>query len=134
MLALLTVAMAWSLVAIERPAPGPGPSAGGPSLTLSSAQFCQRQGISDSLPDDSCGWKSVRLAKLWKGPSEHGLADAWYRLRFHLDAVPERPLAMYLVAFNRTGRFFVNGQRLRDVGRMQEPLPLNWNRSQYAVI
>jgi len=133
-LALLTVAMACGLVAMERPSPAPGPSAGTPSLTLSSAQFCQRQGISDALPDDLCGWQSVRLAKLWKGPSEHGLADAWYRLRFHLDAVPDRPLAMYLVAFNRTGRFFINGQRLRDVGRMQEPLPLNWNRSQYAVI
>ena len=46
----------------------------------------------------------------------------------------ERTLAMYAVGFNRTGRFFVNGRLLREVGAMQEPLPLNWNRSQYAVI
>jgi signal transduction histidine kinase len=86
------------------------------------------------LPDDHCGWKTVELAKLWKGPTDRGLADAWYRLHFHLDAVPDGTLAMYVVAFNRTGRFFVNGRLLREVGAMQEPLPLNWNRSQYAVI
>ena len=133
-LMLLALGMAYGLIAIGRPAPAGVPSAGSPSLVLSEAEFCQSPGVSDALPDDRCGWKSVRLAKLWKGPSEHGLADAWYRLRFHLDAVPERPLAMYLVAFNRTGRLYVNGQLLREFGQMQEPLPLNWNRSQYAVI
>jgi signal transduction histidine kinase len=133
-LMLLTLGMAYGLLAIGRE-PQPGvPSAASPSLTLSSADFCQRPGISDALPDDRCGWKTVRLAKLWKGPSEHGLADAWYRLHFHLGAAPDRPLAMYMVAFNRTGRFFVNGQLLREFGPMREPLPLNWNRSQYAVI
>jgi len=134
MLMLLALGMAYGLIAIGRPAPAGVPSAASPSLVLSGAEFCQFPGVSDALPDDRCGWKSVRLAKLWKGPSEHDLADAWYRLRFHLDAVPERPLAMYLVAFNRTGRLYVNGQLLREVGPMHEPLPLNWNRSQYAVI
>ena len=86
------------------------------------------------MPDDRCGWKTVELAKLWQGPSEHGLADAWYRLHFHLDTVPDGTLAMYAVGFNRTGRFFVNGRLLHEVGAMHEPLPLNWNRSQYAVI
>ena len=133
-LMLLALGMAYGLIAIGRPAPAGVASAASPSLTLSWAEFCQRPGVSDAMPDDRCGWKSVRLAKLWKGPSEHGLADAWYRLHFHLDAAPDRPLAMYLVAFNRTGRFFVNGQLLREFGPMQEPLPLNWNRSQYAVI
>ena len=133
-LMLLALGMGYGLIAIGRPAPASVPSAASPSLTLSGAEFCQVPGVSDALPDDRCGWKSVRLAKLWKGPSEHGLADAWYRLGFHLDAAPDRPLAMYLVAFNRTGRLFVNGQLLRELGPMQEPLPLNWNRSQYAVI
>ncbi|MFL6697844.1 MAG: ATP-binding protein [Vitreoscilla sp.] len=133
-LVLLTLGMAYGLVALEQSSPTSGPSTAGPSLILSQAEFCQRPGIDDTLPDARCGWKTVQLAKLWKGPSEHGLADAWYRLHFHLDAAPERPLAMYLVAFNRTGRLFVNGRVVRDLGAMQEPLPLNWNRSQYAVI
>jgi signal transduction histidine kinase len=135
LLALLTIGMAYVLVAIGRSSPSaPGQPTDIPSLVLSRAEFCQRPGLSDVPPDAGCGWKTVELAKLWKGPSEHGLADAWFRLRFHLDSVPARPLAMYLVAFNRTGRLFVNGGLLRDLGAMQEPLPLNWNRSQYAVI
>ena len=135
LLVLLTVGMAYFLVAVGRPSPAaPGQPADIPSLTLSRAEFCQRPGLSDVPPDEGCGWKTVELAKLWKGPSEHGLADAWFRLRFHLDSVPAGPLAAYLVAFNRTGRLFVNGGLLRDLGAMQEPLPLNWNRSQYAVI
>ena len=132
-LVVLTAAMGYGLMIIGRPAPA-STGQGGASQTLSHAQFCQRPGLSDVPPDDRCAWKTVELAKLWKEPVDHGLADAWYRLHFHLDAVPQRPLAMYFVAFNRTGRLFVNGQVLRDIGPMVEPLPLNWNRSQFAVI
>ena len=131
-LVLLSVWMVYALIAVGRPATGL--SAAGPSQTLSRAEFCQRPGLADTLPDDQCGWKTVELAKLWQGPSGLGLSDAWFKLHFHLDAVSERTLAMYAVGFNRTGRFFVNGRLLREVGAMQEPLPLNWNRSQYAVI
>jgi signal transduction histidine kinase len=98
------------------------------------AEFCQRPGTSDELPDARCAWKTVSLAKLWEGPQDQRYADAWYRLHFRLDAVPERSLAMYIVSFNRTGRFYVNGRLLSEVGAMTEPLPMNWNRSQYAVI
>ena len=113
-------------------AAGPGP--GSVSQTISRADFCQPAGIADTLPGPGCAWKTVALAKLWKVPGDLHLSDAWYRLHFHLDAVPGDGLAMYLVAFNRTGRFFVNGQLLRQVGSMREPLPMNWNRSQFAVI
>ena len=134
-LVLLSVGMAYALVAVGRsPAVAASPSTRVLSQTLSRAEFCQRPGLGDSVPDDRCGWKAVELAKLWQGPSEHGLADAWYRLHFQLDAVPDGTLAMYVVGFNRTGRFFVNGRLLREAGPMHEPLPLNWNRSMYAVI
>ena len=129
-LVLLSAWMAYALIALGR---SPAPT-GGRTQTLSRAEFCQRAGLGDALPDDRCGWKAVELAKLWQGPSERGLADAWFRLHFHLDTVPEGTLAMYAVGFNRTGRFFVNGRLLQEVGAMHEPLPLNWNRSQYAVI
>jgi signal transduction histidine kinase len=118
-------------------APLPAAAAQAPPVaarTIAQAEFCQRPGTSDELPDARCPWKTVALAKLWEGPQGELYSDAWYRLHFHLDAVPERSLAMYIVSFNRTGRFFVNGHLLRQVGAMTEPLPMNWNRSQYAVI
>ena len=134
-LALLSIWMAYALVALGgSPGLSIDPSARGLSQVISRADFCQRPGLGDTVPDDRCDWKVVELAKLWRGPSENGLADAWYRLHFHLDAVPDGTLAMYAVGFNRTGRFFVNGHLLREVGAMHPPLPLNWNRSQYAVI
>jgi len=43
-------------------------------------------------------------------------------------------VAIYLVAFNRSGRLFVNGQPVRELGALRDPLPMNWNRSQYAVL
>jgi signal transduction histidine kinase len=106
----------------------------GVSQTISQADFCQPSGTADAIPGGDCGWKTVALAKLWWVPPDRRVADAWYRLHFRLGAVPDAGVAMYLVAFNRTGRLFVDGQPLRDVGAMREPLPMNWNRSQYAVI
>ena len=55
-------------------------------------------------------------------------------MRFNLEAVPATGLGFYTVAFNRTGRLFVNGRLAWEIGAMREPLPMNWNRSQYAVI
>jgi signal transduction histidine kinase len=136
-LAALLLASWLACESLARAAPvaaGSGQVPHGASQTISQAEFCQRPGTSDVPPDAHCLWKTVALAKLWKGPQDEPVSDAWYRLHFRLDAVPERSLAMYIVSFNRTGRFFVNGQMLREVGAMREPLPLNWNRSQYAVI
>ena len=133
-LVLLSIVMAWGLVVLGRDAPLPASSVRVQPQTLTQAQFCQRDGVSDLPPGNRCSWKAVQLAMYWKGPSEDRLAEAWFRLHFRLDAMPERTLAMYLVAFNRTGRLFVNGRPLRDIGPMRDPLPLNWNRSQYVVI
>ena len=106
-----------------------------PSLTIREAETCRPAVMSDKLPGPECGWQTVPLAKMWPG---HRVAepqyDAWYKLHFHLDTVPAHGLAMYVAAFNRTGRLFVNGQYVRQFGSMTEPLPLNWNRSQYAFM
>jgi len=105
------------------------------SQTISRAEFCMAPGLADTLPDASCGWQTVELAKVWHSSRQDvPLVDAWYKLRFHLDAVPERSLAMYTVAFNRSGRVFVNGNLLRELGAMRDPLPLNWDRAQYLVL
>lgn len=128
--ALLVASM---LASLAMAGPASAPAADG-TQTISQAEFCQPPGAADVMPDQHCAWKTVALAKLWQVAPNSRYSDAWYKLHFHLDAVPQRSLAMYLVAFNRTGRFFVNGQLLREVGAMREPLPVNWNRSQYAVI
>jgi len=106
-----------------------------PSLTLREADTCRPAVMSDQLPGPECGWRKVPLAKMW--PSRRNgqpQYDVWYRLRFHLDTVPVRGLGAYMVAFNRTGRLFVNGHYAHEFGAMTAPLPLNWNRSQYAFI
>ena len=106
-----------------------------PSTTITQAEFCMAPGLSDTRPDASCGWKTVALAKVWHAPRQDvPLADAWFKLHFHLDTVPPHGLAIYTVAFNRSGRVFVNGSLLREVGTMRDPLPLNWNRSQYVEV
>jgi signal transduction histidine kinase len=102
--------------------------------TILQADFCQLPTLVDTPPDAACEWQTVTLAKRWKPAQDRRYSDAWYRLHFRLDALPSRPPALYFVAFNRAGRVFVNGQALGDLGSMQEPLPLNWNRSQYAVV
>ncbi len=106
-----------------------------PSTVIREAQFCQLGGLSYKLPGAECAWQTVPLAKMWSGHrGGQPQVDAWFKLRFHLDAVPARGVAMYMVAFNRTGRLFVNGQYVHQFGSMTEPLPLNWNRSQYAFM
>ena len=129
-LAALLLASVLAGLAVAGPAAAPATDG---AQTISQAEFCQPPGVADVMPDEHCAWKTVALAKLWVA-SDARYSDAWYKLHFRLAAVPQHSLAMYLVAFNRSGRIFVNGQLLREVGAMQEPLPLNWNRSQYAVI
>ncbi len=131
----VALALAFALAQIGAPA-GAAPAPAAPSSlsqVITQAEFCQPPGLADTMPA-SCRWATVALAYRWKVPEPLSMSDAWYRLHFHVDAVPDRSLAMYIVAFNRTGRFFVNGQLLREIGSMQEPLPMNWNRSQYVVI
>ena len=106
-----------------------------PALTLREAETCRPGTLSDRLPGPECHWQTAPLAKMWpshrSGPPQY---DVWYKLHFHLDTVPARGVALYVVAFNRTGRLFVNGQFATEFGAMVEPLPLNWNRSQQAFM
>jgi signal transduction histidine kinase len=107
------------------------PEPGGVQV-ITSAEFCRRTG--DALPGPDCEWKTVPLAHEWRGERTEPTNDGWFRLHFHLDAVPARPLAAYIVGFNRSGRLLVDGQPLVELGAMREPLPLNWNRAQFAPI
>ncbi len=109
--------------------------ANGETRTITSAEFCIS--ASETIPDaqSGCDWKPVRLAKVWAPPPPRSeISSAWMRLHVRFDEAPTQPVAMYLVAFNRAGRAFVNGRPLAEFGPLTLPLPLNWNRAQYAVI
>ncbi|HYP31645.1 MAG TPA: ATP-binding protein [Burkholderiaceae bacterium] len=124
---------AWPAAAAASPGDAAA-DAGVPSLTIREADFCRVPEPGDRMPGAECAWETVPLAKMWSGLGDKPQYEAWYRLHFRLDAVPAQGVAMYVVAFNRTGRLFVNGQYVRQFGAMTEPLPLNWNRSQYAFL
>ena len=110
----------------------PAAFANGETRTLTSAEFCVS--ASETIPDAGCAWKTVSLGKVWAGPREQPSSSAWLRLRVRFDDAPAQAVAMYIVAFNRAGRAFVNGRPLAEFGPLTQPLPLNWNRAQYAVI
>jgi signal transduction histidine kinase len=99
---------------------------------ITQADFCRHDG--DAIPDASCDWRPVPLAYVWRGSRTERMSDGWFRLHFTLGAVPAQGVALYVVAFNRSGRLFVNDRYVREFGSMHDPLPMNWNRSQFAVM
>ena len=104
--AAFALACALALLAMQLAPVEAAPAAAassGVSQVISQAEFCQAAGMADTMPAN-CRWTRVTLAKRWRPAEPVGLCDAWYRLHFHLDSVPDRSLAMYMVAFNRTDR------------------------------
>ncbi len=127
--------LAFGLPGASQAAPGVADAAAdAPMMTIHDAEFCRRPGLGDDIPDARCAWQTVPLAKMWRDAEQPKLADGWFRLHFRLAAVPAHGLGMYMVGFNRSGRLFVNSQYLREFGPMGGALPLNWNRSQYALL
>ena len=102
--------------------------------TIDQARRCSPGGLHDAMPGPECKWKSVTLPHLVPASRANALDDAWFTVTFRLDAVPAEGLAMYLNSFSRTGRVFVNSTPLRAIGAMAEPLPQNWNRSQFLIL
>jgi signal transduction histidine kinase len=101
---------------------------------LVDAQLCVPGGIHDALPGPECAWKPVQLPRLARGPRENPINDAWFKVTFRLDAVPSEGLVLYTDRFQRTGRVFVNSAQVRALGSMVEPMPQNWNRSQFLAL
>jgi signal transduction histidine kinase len=127
----LAFALALACMAMASAAPASDAAPG--IQTVIDAEFCSSQ--SDAIPGPDCGWKAVRLANLWTARDRAAAVEnAWYRLHFHLDAVPSSGVALYMVALNRSARFHVNGRWLAQRGGFDPPLPLNWNRAEYVVV
>lgn len=120
------------MASAPEPAPAPARPGVDGEITIDHARFCLAPLDAAAVPD--CAWTTVPLAKVWHTRQRTGMGDAWYELRFELPAVPAHGLALYVPAFNRTGRLFVNGAYAQSFGSMADPLPLNWNRGQFAVL
>jgi signal transduction histidine kinase/CheY-like chemotaxis protein len=133
LLAVLAVAALISLIWWQLASAPLGDLASQGVTTLTDARFCRLDGMHDAIPGADCGWKPAPLPKQWR-PAGRRMGDAWFKAAFQLATVPEGGLALYATTFNRTGRVFVNGQRVREIGAMVYPLPLNWNRSQFVVV
>jgi len=103
--------------------------------TIDRAVICRFAGLHDAVPTGDCGWKEMQLPSDWH-PVSHAepINDAWFKLSFRLASVPEDGVALYATTFDRTGRVYVNGKQLKAIGSMVDPLPLNWNRSQFMVL
>ena len=101
---------------------------------LDQAQVCAQAGVHDAIPGPDCPWKLVTLRHVVKRQFDAATMDSWFKLTFRLDTVPADGLAFYTTTFIRTGRVFVNSAQVQAVGSMVEPLPQNWNRSQFLIL
>ena len=106
----------------------------GKVTVLEQAQLCVPGGIHEAIPGPDCAWKDVGLPRVAKAPKDQPLNDAWFKLTFRLGTVPADGLALYTSRINRTGRVFVNSMQVRTTGSQVEPLPQNWNRSQFLIL
>ncbi|HTJ94821.1 MAG TPA: ATP-binding protein [Pararobbsia sp.] len=89
-------------------APAQAAESASDNLALRNAEFV----ASDSPTPPATGWAPVTLPDNWVD-SHPGLGGfAWYRVHFHLDAVPDTPLALYVPHISLVGSFFLNGSLL----------------------
>lgn len=110
----LLLGSAWLGCAAAQPSTAPG--AAEKNLLLDRAEFIYsrdatpptRHGATVALPDN---WR-LRL------PAFSGIA--WYRLDFHLDAPPARPLALYLPHLSVAGEVWLNGSLLNPGVRFND--------------
>jgi signal transduction histidine kinase len=101
-------------------------------LDLGEAEFCASD--APTVPGAGCPWQHVTLAHLWRGPHGAFASNAWYRLRWPVARDATGEMALYLRAMNRVARVFVDGRLVATFGDFGEPMPMNWNRAQLAVV
>jgi len=73
-------------------------------------------------PDASAAWQPVQLPDDWRRLGGDQRVQGWYRIRFDVPVVPERPLAIYL-RHMRSSRMelFVNGRLVGGAGDLHGP-------------
>lgn len=92
---------------------------------LAEAQFLASP--ASTPPSDSAGWQRRSLPDDW-ARSRPGSREGWYRLSFRADGKEAASWAVYLPALSMNAAVYVNGQRIGDGGRLEDPVARNWNR------
>jgi len=85
-------------------------------------------------PAGDAAWRPVALAHVWSPPPGVAFAEAWFRVRLSVPALRDQPYALYVPAINHSGRIFVGGRIVGEVGPFDGTMPLQWNRAQFFVL
>lgn len=82
----------------------------------------------DTPPADTePGWRQVTLLDNWYTSHRQDDFPAWYRMDFDIHTT-QGVWSVYLPAVNSNAVVWLNGERIGDGGRMQEPVARNWHR------
>ena len=100
--------------------------AAGPPGFLERAEFLAAE--SALVPAAAADWQPVTLPDDWllRRP---GVREGWYRLRFDAVANDEGRWGIYLPAVVMNAVVYVNGERVGDGGRVDDPVARNSNRT-----
>jgi signal transduction histidine kinase/ActR/RegA family two-component response regulator len=77
--------------------------------------------------------REVTLPHAWEVTDPGVVGDAWYRLRWPLDAVPDAPQAIYLSAITVPAQVLVNGA-LVSASDLDGPSPRSYERGPFAMV
>lgn len=101
---------------------------GEPPVVFSAADILLAGG--DTPPADDAPWQPQSLPDDWSRTRPHQGGDAWYRIAFVLRPDQVRLTAIYVPRVSMVATPFVNGSRLADGGRFDEPMTRLWYRPQ----
>lgn len=104
----------------------PGGAHADAARLLSHAEFLLDDAL---LPPETGRWQALTLPDRWRERRPDARSErGWYRLRFQDSAVESSPQAVYLPKLVMNVEVYLNGQRIGDGGRFEEPVARNWNR------
>ena len=92
------------------------PAASAPDLFSDQAEFV----VSNERTPPQDGWGPQRLPDSWIRDHRGLSGIGWYRMRFHLDALPKQGTALYVSRVAATGQFWLNGSILNPEVRFTE--------------
>lgn len=100
-----------------------------PVISFHQAWFTDTQ-IDTPPPVSNSGWRQVNLPDNWYKTHRSNTKPGWYRMDFVINKVKDS-WGIYLPAVNTNAVVWLNGKRIGDGGRMQNPVARNWHRPLY---
>ncbi|MFA5082586.1 MAG: 7TM diverse intracellular signaling domain-containing protein, partial [Hydrogenophilaceae bacterium] len=80
-------------------------------------------------PFDSAAWQAIELPDQWRASRPGAIGErGWYRFHFDVSARHDPLQAIYLAKLIMNAQVWLNGVRIGDGGRFEEPVARNWNR------